>query len=639
MFPAPTRKLAEKPDIDQLRRQAKELFDGFRRDEPDAVKEVRLFYYSPDRNTFALHDAQLVLARSYGFDSWPKLKAYVDGMNVSRLIEAVKANDLEQVRKILQIRPELINVSLAWDNEHAALHCAVFNRLPEMTRLLMQHGADARSGIYPNTEATTPIAIASERGYDEILAILLGEEKRRNADKAQAPAVPDELRRAINNRDEETAIAILDREPQLIHFRTADQKTILHFAAGLLLPKLAEWLLNHGMDKDVAAKDGTTPLEMAGLFAAEKERESKLTAVTNLLRDRGAQMTPRAAVILGDVDFLRNCHDKYDLITPQDTNGWLLVLATKHNRPDVLKLLLEFGLDPDARTRVDPEGDYEISFTWGMPLYECTRNGKHEMARMLLEAGADPNGQVYASGTPLSEAYGQRDDEMIALLERFGGKSNPSMAGFYRRKDLAVRLLAEFGDEKRVNDGFSSGTVAEQLVGAAARGGDPEILKLAMERVDWPDGDQRWYGGLTSSLGFFNHWIGPWCHHEWDRTTYLTCFKMILARVSPPVHQGRFGMTILHGIVTMGDHVTPEERVGFATAALDAGARLDLRDHLLKSTPLGWACRWGREELVRLFLDRGAQIVESDAEPWAQPIVWSEKKKQDRILKLLRERL
>src|SRR6516162_1316438 len=118
MFPAPTRKLAEKPDIDQLRRQAKELFDGFRRDEPDAVKEVRLFYYSPDRNTFALHDAQLVLARSYGFDSWPKLKAYVDGMNVSRLIEAVKANDLEQVRKILQIRPELINVSLAWDNEH-----------------------------------------------------------------------------------------------------------------------------------------------------------------------------------------------------------------------------------------------------------------------------------------------------------------------------------------------------------------------------------------------------------------------------------------------------------------------------------------------------------------------------------------
>ena len=75
-LPAPTRKLAEKPDLDQLKRQAKELLDGFRSHEPNAVKEVQLFCYSPNSGTFALHDAQLVLARSYGFDSWPKLKAY-----------------------------------------------------------------------------------------------------------------------------------------------------------------------------------------------------------------------------------------------------------------------------------------------------------------------------------------------------------------------------------------------------------------------------------------------------------------------------------------------------------------------------------------------------------------------------------
>ena len=60
-------------------------------------------------------------------------------------------------------------------------------------------------------------------------------------------------------------------------------------------------------------------------------------------------------------------------------------------------------------------------------------------------------------------------------------------------------------------------------------------------------------------------------------------------------------------------------------AGLDAGARMDLRDDLLKSTPLGWACRWGREELVRLLLDRGADPVEADAEPWARPKAWAEK--------------
>ena len=34
------------------------------------------------------------------------------------------------------------------------------------------------------------------------------------------------------------------------------------------------------------------------------------------------------------------------------------------------------------------------------------------------------------------------------------------------------------------------------------------------------------------------------------------------------------------------------------------GARVDIRDELLKSTPLGWACRWGRVHFVELLLSR-----------------------------------
>ena len=259
------------------------------------------------------------------------------------------------------------------------------------------------------------------------------------------------------------------------------------------------------------------------------------------------------------------------------------------------------------------------------------------MARLLLERGADANGQVYASGTPLSEAYGQRDSEMIALLERHGGASNPSMAGLYRRKDLALRLLAAHGDEPLPDDGFGSGPVAEQLVAAAAKGGDVEILALALQRVHWPKGDRRWYGALIGPLGFWNHWIGPWCHLEWDRTTYLQCFKMLLDRSGPPVAPLRYGVTLLHEVVTMREHVTADERMAFAMAALDAGAPTDVRDDTLKSTPLGWASRWGREELVRLFLGRGADPVERDAEPWATPLAWAEKKGHVRIVSLLRD--
>lgn len=81
--------------------------------------------------------------------------------------------------------------------------------------------------------------------------------------------------------------------------------------------------------------------------------------------------------------------------------------------------------------------------------------------------------------------------------------------------------------------------------------------------------------------------------------------------------------------------MTPEERVAFATHLLDAGARLDIRDNVLESTPLGWACRWGRVELVKLLLERGADPVEADAEPWAAPRAWAKKKGRHDVLAML----
>jgi ankyrin repeat protein len=77
--------------------------------------------------------------------------------------------------------------------------------------------------------------------------------------------------------------------------------------------------------------------------------------------------------------------------------------------------------------------------------------------------------------------------------------------------------------------------------------------------------------------------------------------------------------------------------VAFATMLLDAGARLDLRDYLLESTPLGWACRWQRPQLVRLFLERGADPVEAEAPQWARPIAWAERQGNREIIELLRE--
>src|SRR5579863_4543796 len=103
----PTRSLPAHPDLDQLKREAKELLTAYRAGHADAVAEVGIHYRDADAATFALHDAQLVLARAYGYESWPKLKAYADGVTSKRLLDAVSAGDIAQVRAMLTARPEL----------------------------------------------------------------------------------------------------------------------------------------------------------------------------------------------------------------------------------------------------------------------------------------------------------------------------------------------------------------------------------------------------------------------------------------------------------------------------------------------------------------------------------------------------
>ena len=100
-FFTPTRQLPQQPSLEQLRKQAKDLLEQYRSGHPAAVAEVQRFERHPNPSSFALHDAQRVLARAYGYLSWSKLKAFVDGVNVARLADAVKAGDMAQARVLL----------------------------------------------------------------------------------------------------------------------------------------------------------------------------------------------------------------------------------------------------------------------------------------------------------------------------------------------------------------------------------------------------------------------------------------------------------------------------------------------------------------------------------------------------------
>ena len=206
---APTRRLPRKPNLAQLRKQAKDLLERYGAANPDAVAEIERFESRPDPSKFALNDAQRVLARAYGLASWPKLKAFVDGVNIANFIEAVKTGDVAQVRTMLMGRPELVNMDASNSDEHRGIHYAVLGRDADMVKLLMEAGADARKGIFPHRDATSALVLAREREYTEIVAIIEEEEQ---------------IRREEISCPNATVSPIQDQFPNTLHFKTGQRK-------------------------------------------------------------------------------------------------------------------------------------------------------------------------------------------------------------------------------------------------------------------------------------------------------------------------------------------------------------------------------------------------------------------------------
>lgn len=75
--PAPRRQLPERPSLEQLRKQAKELLRDAR---PSALARMATVGRSAGSNRAALSDAPLAIAREFGFPGWPKLVRHAQAL-------------------------------------------------------------------------------------------------------------------------------------------------------------------------------------------------------------------------------------------------------------------------------------------------------------------------------------------------------------------------------------------------------------------------------------------------------------------------------------------------------------------------------------------------------------------------------
>ncbi|HZT43956.1 MAG TPA: hypothetical protein VFA07_17450 [Chthonomonadaceae bacterium] len=107
------RQLPANPSLKHLKNQAKDLLKAIRAGDEDATRRLEE-QIPPHKHAFrqknlpvrsTLADAQLVIAREYGFPSWPKLKAYVDAYGLASIASKQKIKTAHWIETRTHYKP------------------------------------------------------------------------------------------------------------------------------------------------------------------------------------------------------------------------------------------------------------------------------------------------------------------------------------------------------------------------------------------------------------------------------------------------------------------------------------------------------------------------------------------------------
>ena len=484
-----TRSLPARPTLAQLKRQARELHRDHREGSPSAAARVaahhpRLRGRPPAEvlgHPLKLSDAQLVLAREYGFEGWAALKHRVEvGNRVAKLtphprfgeaLAALDAGDVERLRGILSDDPALVRARTNLDPPYhyftgaTLLHHVAGNpgrdaplpaNVVEAARLLLDAGADPdASTLGPNGGTTMGLLVTSKQASDRgvtgpLMDLLLARGAALDLDR------PGVLDASLANHAPRAAEKMIElgAKPDLFAAASLGRLDLLGAmfdADGRLLARprrrgrpmrerdaVGLALLYAYVAKRREAVD----------FLLEKDGDWNMTGVNNgavLHRaawDGDLEMVQRLVARGADISNRDNPFNSTPLSWAQHNKqaevfDWMranchidLHEAAGHN-------LLEHV---EARLREDPSSVDKRIDQWDTP--QCTAlhlaawpfigdvDGRHwhdpaereRLVMLLLDAGADPNLVAGNGMTPLDIALAGGAAGVAALLERHGAR-------------------------------------------------------------------------------------------------------------------------------------------------------------------------------------------------------------------------
>jgi hypothetical protein len=137
-----SKELPANPNLEHLQKQAKALLRDFQKKNPQVVEKFSVLRL---KTAPKLSDAQRLIAREYGFDSWPKLNEHVQSAITAEAVRQVRKafrdDDTAAFRRLLDQYPVLkakINEPVGDFDSPLINHV----RSPAMLELLLDAGAD-----------------------------------------------------------------------------------------------------------------------------------------------------------------------------------------------------------------------------------------------------------------------------------------------------------------------------------------------------------------------------------------------------------------------------------------------------------------------------------------------------------------
>jgi ankyrin repeat protein len=431
--------LPERPDLDQLRRQAKELRDGARREGASAVERFVRHHGSAPQGAVTLAAAQLVIARELGFVSWPRLKAAVEAQIVSpeRRAEAFVTASVEgRMREAATILDTVPDVA-----SHSLVAAAVLGDSTQVERKL-------------TIDLAAAVAIDEVRGWPPLLYACYS--RWQHIDPRRAAGVTEVVRLLL---DAGASPNTNDGGRPHHGYRSA-----LHGSVVVNNPAITRLLLERG----------AVPNDGESLYQAAGHRD---LACLELLLAHGATVAGTWAlevVVHADdprgVGLLLDTAEQTVEQAAQMATAVLPDAAATASLP-VVTALLTAGADPEAR---DSEGVSALRHT--------VRAGAYESASALLGNGAPDDAtdidwfvgacmradraaidRLLAAQPDLRDCL--TEDDRSAIVEAAGSFGSD-----------AVALMLDLGFSPRSRNGLG-----ETALHAAAYTGDAKTVRLLID--------------------------------------------------------------------------------------------------------------------------------------------------------------